>query len=110
MEKKSAAPAKAAAPVNLKKAATTKVAKSSGAKAAVKKTTDNKGRSSKSVEKGNAGSKLGLNRSATEPKGKGKSGALAGSKRLAAKPATKLVPASKASGTKAAATKKPKRK
>ena len=109
MEKKSAAPAKAAATVNLKKAAT-KVAKSSGAKAAVKKTTDNKGRSSKSVEKGNAGSKLGLNRSATEPKGKGKSGALAGSKRLAAKPATKLVPASKASGTKAAATKKPKRK
>lgn len=92
----------------MKKAAT-KVAKISGTKAAAKKTTDNKGRSSKSVEKGTAGSKLGLKRSATEPK-KGKSGALAGSKRLAAKPATKLAPASKASGAKAAATKKPKRK
>jgi hypothetical protein len=54
-----------------------------------------------------SGSKL--KRSATVPKAKLKSGMLAGTKRIAAKPATKLAPQSKKSGSKAA-TKKPKRK
>lgn len=59
----------------------------------MKKGSEGKKGGSPSKEKG--GAKLGLKRSATEPKEKSKSqkGApLAGSKRLAAKPITKLAP------------------
>lgn len=114
MDKKVASKAQPAS-VSAKKPSAA-AAKSSDKKVAAKKTTDNKVRS-KSAVKVNAvvGGKTDLKRSVSETKTtvkatKSKSGTLAGSKRPAAKSATKLAPQLKASGTKAAATKKPKRK
>jgi len=98
------------------KKATTTVGKTGGSKAVAKKGAETSRSRSKSPVKAASfktkekASDKKLKRSATVPKAKSKSATLAGAKRIAAKPATKLAPQNKKSGSKSAATKKPKRK